>query len=153
MRGDGDMAGQRTRKPRAKKWLFLLLGAAFLFFIAQPVLKLLADDDVFTTPQVVYDALLLLLTLVGPPSIAVLGWDYLKNHPKLRRTWEIWPLAVSGAIAIPGLIVLAFMNLFLPAVLATPFMLIVLSVTLGAWVLALLSTMMLLLYIAGDWQS
>ena len=144
MSAGSDMAGRRTAiKPRTKRWLILLIGAAFLFGIAQPVLKLLADKSVFTTPQVVYNTLLLLLALSGPPSIAVIVWDYLEGQLTLRRTWEVWPLAVGAAITIPGFIVLAFMNLFLPAIFASPFVVVLLIATLVGCVLAMLGGMAL----------
>jgi len=139
----------RAKKRRSHVWLFAVFASIFLplTFLVQSVLKILEDDNVFAMPQIAYDTLFFVGTVVSLPAMAIVTWMYLKRHPKLLREWAIWPLAAGAVIIIPGVIMLASANLFVPSVLTAQIWIILLYAISGAVCLSMFSIVVLMIRI------
>lgn len=124
----------------------ILAGSLFIFILSQPILRLLADKDVFTTPQIVYDVLSFVFTL-ALPLFVVLAWQYMKILYEFNGKWELRLLAVGLAIFVPGVIALAFINLFIPMRVVGPFATVLLITVIGATVLIMFSVLALLIHL------
>ena len=137
----------KGKRRRSIAWLLAVCAAILLSLtlVVPSVLKIFEDDNVFTTPQIVYDILIFVGVVVSLPAMAIVTWMYLKRHPKPRREWAIWPLAAGASIIIPGNIMLASANLFAPSLLTAQLLTILLYANLGAVVLSLFSILILIL--------
>ena len=137
----------KGKRRRSIAWLLAVCAVIFLplTMTIQAMLRKLEDENVFTTPQIVYDILIFVGVVVSLPAMAIVTWMYLKRHPKLRREWAIWPLAAGASIIIPGSIMLASANLFAPSLLTAQLLTILLYANLGAVVLSLFSILILIL--------
>ncbi|HEX5548597.1 MAG TPA: hypothetical protein VFX24_14395 [Ktedonobacterales bacterium] len=139
----------KGKRRRSVVWLLAVCASIFLplTMFVQSVLKILEDDNVFTTPQIVYDILFFVSAVVSLPAMAIVTWMYLKRHPKLLSEWAIWPLAAGALIIIPGVIVLASANLFVPNVLTAQLWIILLYAILGAVCVSMFSIVVLMIRI------
>lgn len=145
-----DSANRRETKGERQRSIAWLLAVCAVIFLPltmtiQAVLRKLEDNNVFTTPQNVYDILIFVGVVVSLPAMAIVTWMYLKRHPKPQRRWAIWPLAVGALIIIPGNIVLASANMFVPSLLTAQLLTILLYANSGAVVLSLFSILILVL--------
>ena len=145
-----DVANRRETKGerlRSIAWFLAVFAVIFLALalVVPSVLKIFEDDNVFTTPQIVYDILIFVGVTVSLPAMAIVTWMYLKGHPKLRREWAIWPLAAGASIILPGIIVFASANLFAPSVLTAQFLTILLYAIMGAFALSVFSIIVLMI--------
>ena len=137
----------KGKRRRSIAWLLAVCAVIFLplTMTIQAMLRKLEDENVFTTPQIVYDILIFVGVVVSLPAMAIVTWMYLKRHPKPRREWAIWPLAAGASIIIPGNIMLASAILFAPSLLTAQLLIILLYANLGAVVLSLFSILILIL--------
>ena len=87
----------KGKRRRSIAWLLAVCAVIFLplTMTIQAMLRKLEDENVFTTPQIVYDILIFVGVVVSLPAMAIVTWMYLKRHPKPRREWAIWPLAAG----------------------------------------------------------
>lgn len=119
MAGSDGRSGESTKKSTTV-WTIAVIATVPGLLLAEAVLKELYDNNVFTTPPLVYDVLDVALVVIIAPALALIGWRYLIRRSDLRSHWEMRLLVVCVAILLPvaGAVVtlnLLFDILWLPA--------------------------------------
>lgn len=136
---------ERTNTKKLPYSLIILTAPCLM--ILQGATGLLALRTGFVAPQIVDRVGFLIFMLMGAPTLAIGAWQYLISNSNLRRHWETKLLAVSAITMMVGLTTFAFVDLARPALLIMGIAEVMLFATVGACVLLIISTVVLLVRI------